>query len=329
MILREGMQHRNSSQHKTVFLFLLPLMFMVFLGFAQLNQVKSQRIKIVTTVFPLMEFAKAVCGEKGEVYLLLPPGAEVHTWRPRPSDIVRLSSVDLFIYIGSNLEPWVHDLLESVKRSGLHILEASQNLPSHVSSEPPSHRGEPQESGKHEGHEEMDPHIWLDFELDQIIVDKIASHVSEMNPDFATVFKKNARAYKQRLQSLHQKYRIGLKNCQNKTLILGGHSAFGYLARQYNLHQISLYGLSPDSRPTPRTLVEVVEMAKKLSIEFIFFETYVSDDLAKVLAKEVGARTLVLNPGANLTKEELDSRMSFFDIMDKNLENLRHALGCR
>lgn len=308
---------------------------MVFLGFAQLTQAKSQRIKIVTTVFPLMEFAKAVCGEKGEVYLLLPPGAEVHTWRPRPSDIVRLSSADLFIYIGANLEPWVHDLLESVKRSGLHILEASQNLPDHESSELPSHRDEPHESGKHERHGEheehgeMDPHIWLDFELDQVIVDKIAAHVSEMKPDYATVFKKNARTYKQRLQSLHQKYRTGLKSCQNRTLILGGHSAFGYLAQQYNLHQISLYGMSPDSKPTPRTLVEVVEMAKKHSVKFIFFETYVSDDLAKVLAKEVGVRTLVLNPGANLTKEELRSGMSFFDIMDKNLENLRHGLGCR
>jgi zinc transport system substrate-binding protein len=87
--------------------------------------------------------------------------------------------------------------------------------------------------------------------------------------------------------------------------------------------------LSPDSKPTPRALVEVVEKARSAGVKFVFFETAVSDDLARVLAKEIGARTLILNPGANLTMEELDSGMSFFDIMGKNLENLRYGLGCQ
>jgi zinc transport system substrate-binding protein len=94
------------------------------------------------------------------------------------------------------------------------------------------------------------------------------------------------------------------------------------------LNQISLYGLSPDSKPTPKHLVEVIELAKKYETKVIYFESYVSDELAKVMAKEVGAKTLVLNSGANITKEQMKSGMTFLDIMKKNLENLKDGLVC-
>ncbi len=72
-----------------------------------------------------------------------------------------------------------------------------------------------------------------------------------------------------------------------------------------------------------------MELAKKHKIKVVFFESSVSDELARVLASEVEARTLVLNPGANLTKEELEWGKTFFDIMEENLENLKDGLICR
>lgn len=282
------------------------------------NQGASKRIQIMTSVFPLMEFAKAVSGERGEVSLLLPPGAEIHTWQPRPSDIIRLSSARLFVYIGSNLEPWINDILKSVKNPGLKVIEASQGF---------SLIGDEAHNSHHE-QEMKDPHIWLDFGYDQMIVDRIAAVLSVMEPDSAPAFEKNALACKEKLKKLDQKFRDGLKDCLQRTFIIGGHAAFSYLARRYDLHQVSLYGLSPDSAPTAKKLVEAVELAKKQKINVIFFEIQVSSKLAKILADEVGARTLVLNPGANLTREQLKSGVSFFDIMERNLENLKDGLIC-
>lgn len=302
-------------------IFLFILLAFSLLSFPQRNVNDSKKIKIITTVFPLMEFAQAVSGERGEVSLLLPPGAEVHTWQPRPSDIIQLSSAQLFIFIGSNLEPWLKDLLRSVKNPQLKLLEASQGLSLFES----------KAQGPGHGHEqkERDPHIWLDFNYDQIIVDRMAGILSEIEPTNSSIFEKNALVYKKKLESLDEKFRESLSNCLHKTFIVGGHAAFGYLARRYGLNQVSLYGLSPDSRPTPRKLVEVAEIAKKLEIKIIFFEVQISNELAKSLADEVGARTLVLSNGANLTKDELKSGKTFFDIMEKNLENLRDGLACR
>ncbi len=314
---------KQSILGKKIFMFFLRFfLILVIFGFQAQDLDAAKKIRVVTSVFPLLEFAGAVSGERGEVSLLLPPGAEIHTWQPRPSDIIRLSSADLFIYIGADLEPWLHDLLKSVRNPNLRVLEASRGIPL-IDEEGIVHNAHEHEHGVH------DPHIWLDFKNDQRIVDKIAAVLSEMDPEGSSVFTRNAFIYKEKLQRLDQKFKDGLMDCVHRTIILAGHGAFGYLARSYNLRQISLYGLSPDSRPTPKKLIKVVELAKKYRIKVIFFEIRVRDELAKVLAEEVGARTLVLNPGANLTKEQLKSGKTFFDIMEANLENLKDGLDCK
>ena len=307
--------------------FCILVVIIILLTFQVPRLVSSSQVKVVTSVFPLMEFARAVCGERGEVSLLLPPGAEIHTWRPRPSDIVELSSADLFIFIGSDMEPWLQDLLEGVQNPNLRTLEASHEI-SLIEKEPASHEHQDKTGDAHE-HGAMDPHIWLDFQIDEHIVDRIAAVLSKMDPSGASLFEKNASAYKEKLRKLDRKYKEGLAECTHKVFILGGHAAFGYLANRYGLRQISLYGVSPDSKPTPKKMIEVVELAKTYGIQVIFFEASVSDELARVLARETGARTLVLNPGANLTKEEMRLGKTFFDIMEENLENLKDGLGCR
>lgn len=309
-------------------LFILAAM-LILSGYQVPHLHSSTQIKIETSVFPLKEFAQAVAGERGEVSLLVPPGAEIHTWRPRPSDIVRLSSADLFLFIGSNMEPWLQDILDGVQNPNLKTLEAGQGI-SLIEKDSASgeHEGGTEQEHEHD-HEAADPHVWLDFQNDQVIIDKIAAALSGIDPDGASIYRKNASVYKQRLQDLDNKYKQGLQTCTHRVFILGGHAAFGYMAKRYGLQQISLYGVSPDAKPTPKKLIEIVELAKKYGIKVIFFDSSVSEKLARVLAREVGARTLVLNPGANLTKEQLKWGKTFFDIMEENLENLKDGLICR
>lgn len=299
---------------------LIPVCVFLFLGEMWLfPEVKSTpKIKIMTTIFPLKEFAQEVSGKRGKVDLLLPPGAEIHTWQPRPSDIIALSSSDLFLYIGADLEPWVDDILKSIHNPKLKVLEIIKSLlkeESYFKNSPSSQK--------------IDPHIWLDFKIDQMIVKKIASVLSQIEPESRALFKKNAQHYIRKLQNLHLKYKAGLKNCEHKTLFLGGHAAFGYWTKRYNLNQISLYGLNPNSAPTPQKLIKVVKLANKYNIEVIYFEINVSDSMAKVLAKEVGAKTMVLNPGASLNQNQLNAGVTFLDIMEKNLESLKNGLNCK
>ena len=300
-------------------LFLSIACFIMGIGISSSFQSKQTApIKMMTSIFPLKEFAHAVVGDWGEVELLLPPGAEIHAWQPKPSDLMKLSSADVFVYIGAELEPWADDILRSVKNPNLHVVEASKGL---------SLIGHEEEVEKH-NHGVRDPHIWLDFTTDKKIIDRIAEVLSQIDPDRRAIFQENADIYKQKLDALDDEYRKGLDQCDQKTIVLGGHAAFGYLARRYNLSQISLYGLSPDSKPTPRQLIDVINFVKEREIRSIFFEINVSSELAHVIAEKTGAKTLVLNPGASLPRNQDHSGITFLSIMKKNLESLKNGLRC-
>jgi len=283
-------------------------------------------LSVITTLFPLQEFAQAVGKENAAVELLLPPGAEPHTWEPRPSDIVKLHHADILIYISQELEPWMAEVLKSVDNPGLSVIEVAHSFQALKTADEHHHGDPPHDTVQHAL---RDPHIWLNLSYDQTIIDILAAAMSKLDPAAAPYYTKNASEYKQQLQALDQQYRKGLSTCRNRQFIVGGHAAFAYLAERYGLQQIPLYGLSPNAEPSPKKMAELIDTAKRHQVKVIYFEQLVSDRLAKVIAREVGAETLVLNNGANLTKEDIRAGTTFIHIMESNLEHLRYGLECQ
>jgi zinc transport system substrate-binding protein len=272
-------------------------------------------LKIVTSVFPLREFAREIASDKAEVNMLLPPGAGVHTWQPRASDILRLSSADLFIYIGAGLEPWIPDLLKSLPAPGPRVLALAHSLPLQ----------EGKDGDDEKGH---DPHVWMDFGLDLLIIDQMAALLSEVDPADGPSFEERAERLKTRIQQLDAAYVRGLDRCRSRTLLIGGHAAFGYLAKRYGLEQVSVYGLSPDAEATPSRLMAAIERGKRSHLKAVFMEANTSSRMAAVLAKELQVEVLPLHPGGNLNRQEWESGRTFFDIMEENLVNLKKGLAC-
>jgi zinc transport system substrate-binding protein len=273
-------------------------------------------LKVVTSIFPLREFAKEIASEKAEVSLLLPPGAGVHTWQPRASDIVRLSTADLFVYVGAGLEPWIEGLLRSASSPQLEVLAVADSLPLKKHAE-----GGKEERG-------LDPHVWLDFGLSMMIADAIAAKLTEVDPAGAAFFRAGAARLKDRLAGLDAAYSQALKSCAGRVLIIGGHAAFGYLAERYGLEQLSLAGLSPDAEALPSRLMSAVARGKEHKVRAVFTEANTSPQRATVLARELRAEVLVLHTAANLSQKEWTSGLTFFDLMEENLVNLKRGLGC-
>ena len=283
----------------------------------------AAKVRIMATVFPLGEFASAVAGDRGETELLLPPGAGVHTWQPRPGDIGRLAACDLLVYIGANLEPWLPGLLKALPGGQVRTLEVTAGLSLLEAAADDEH-------GHGEGaHEQLDPHVWLDFDLDARIVLKIAEELSRIDPAGRPEFTENAARLTARLLELDVKFRDGLAACRGRDIVLAGHGAFGYLARRYGLVQTALYGLSPDAQPRPLDLMKAVDFCRQKGVRTIFFENSVSPDLSRTLAREIDGRVLVLHAGHNLTRDEQDRGIGFFELMEENLNSLRDGLGCR
>jgi zinc transport system substrate-binding protein len=281
-------------------------------GAAGASPQTEARIRIIATVLPLRDFAAAVAGERGEASLLLPPGAEVHAWQPRPRDIARLSECDLLLHIGAGLEPWLPGLLRAFPKGGIRTLEAAAGL---------ADTGLPGEA--------LDPHVWLDFELDVLIVRRLAEELTRIAPEGGPEFAANAKRLIGRLVALDAAFREGLAGCRSRDIVLAGHSAFGHLASRYGLVQRALYGLSPDARPKPKDLMAAIDFCRANDIRTVFSENAVPPDLAVTLAREIGGRVLVLHTGHNLTRDEQARGLGFFDLMEENLAALRDGLGCR
>lgn len=265
----------------------------------------------VTSFYPLYEFTRLVAGEHAEVVSLVPPGVEPHDWEPSPQDLKRLRRARVFVYNGAGLEPWVGTLLRDGAMKDAVVVRASEGLPLIVPA-----GGAP------------DPHVWLDPALAQSMVREIRDGLTKTDPAHGAAYTDNAKTLLQRLQSLDDAFARGLKDCARREVVVS-HSAFAYLGQRYGLTVVPVMGLAPESEPSPAQLAAIVKFARQKKVKYIFLEPLVSPKLAETLAREVGARTLVLNPIEGITPEEQAAGKGYLALMEENLKNLRTALECR
>jgi len=306
---------------------------------SQKPQIGTNKIAVITTLFPLYDFAKIIGGDKVEVSLLLPPGVEPHSFEPKPSDIAQISRADVFIYTGEFMEPWAKDIISGVSNKKIIVVDSSVGVDMIPAVQIHEHHedGEHNENEEHAEHEEhehehhhgfMDPHIWLDFDNDMIMIDNITNAFCEKDPADADFYRQNADAYKTALAKLDGEYKTALTNCKSRTIVYGGHYAFGYLAHRYGLQYMAAQGLSPDAEPTANDLIQLVEQIKKDDIHYVFYEELTSPKIAETLANETGTKMLLLNAAHNITRKDFENNVSFLSIMENNLSNLKTGLRC-
>jgi len=282
-------------------------------------------MSVVTTLFPLYDFTKHIAGDKADVVMLLPPGIEPHSFEPKPNDIVRLNKADVVVYTNEYMEPWAAKLVATLPNKPV-IVDSSAGL---VFEKESGKEGHDQGGAHHHEAGGIDPHIWLDFGNAQIMVDNIAKGLIAKDPANREYYQAHAAAYKDELKKLDNEYKAGLANCQKKIFLQGGHFAFGYLAARYGLTYKSAQALNPDAEPTPDKLAELVRQVRQNGLHYVFAEELLSPATAEMIAKETGAKVLLLNAAHNVSRDDLDKGVTFVDLMKKNLENLRLGLECR
>jgi len=281
--------------------------------------VQTKKLKVITTLFPVYDMAKNIGADKADVSLLLPPGVEAHSFEPKPSDIVRINEADFFVYTGKFMEPWAEDVIKGIVNKNLVVVDASRGttmIPGvfHDADEP---------SGA------LDPHIWLDFDNAIIMVKNIVQAFQGKDSANKAFYEQKAGEYSINLTELDSLYKTTFAVCKNRTIVYGGHYAFGYLAKRYGLKYLAAQGVSPDAEPTANDLIQLVEQIKKGRIKYIFYEELTSPRITETIAGETNAEMLLLNAAHNVSRDQLDQGVSLFDILRKNLENLSKGLECR
>ncbi|MCG8685572.1 MAG: zinc ABC transporter substrate-binding protein [Desulfobacterales bacterium] len=186
---------------------------------------------------------------------------------------------------------------------------------------------EPDTGHHHHHHGGKDPHIWVDLGHAQKMVDSITRAFVERDPDNKDFYQNNASAYKAKLAELDTRFRKILSTAKHKTIIYGGHFAFGYLAKRYGLtHESPYEGFAPNAEPSPKAIAQLISNLRASGQKYIYYEELIDPKVARIIAEETGATLELLHGAHNVSKNELKAGITFLDIMNDNLQKLKVGL---
>jgi len=304
---------------KVAFLVLVLSLFTGVLFLSQREgQVRTHTPKITVSTFALYDIVKHVGGDSVDVEMVIPFGAEVHSFEPTPKTIIEIQKSALFLYSGAELEPWISNLArgENVRDMSRYVkmLEAEENV-------------DEGDDGHHHHNGEVDPHYWLDFGNMRLLTRQIASELEKIDPENASLYRKRAEAYVSELERLDKRYQSRLQHCEVRTVILH-HNVLGYVAARYGFNVEPLTGVSPDSLADAQTMAALSKSIKEKGIKVLFFEAFVSDRLMQNLAKENGVEIDYIEPLANISASQAEANMSYIEGMQDNLDKIAHAMRC-
>ena len=281
--------------------------------FAGTSKVSTPKLKVVASFFPVYEFVRKVGGDKVDVSVLVPLGAEPHDFDPTIQQIQDVESAAIFVYNGLGMEAiWINKVNPKL------AVDTSKGLNLLASRDP-------------EIHAPADPHIWLDPILAIHQVENIRDGLSKVDPKNAAYYDQNAQKFIGQLKSLDTSIRGNLSssNCAKKDFI-AFHNAFSYFAKEYGLNQHSIQGLTPEGEILPQKLVEIVQLAKNLGINIIYSEDLVDPRSSQVIADDIpNGKVMVLSPIEGINKQEQQQGIGYLEKMYQDLSALKEGLRCK
>lgn len=325
----------------------------------------NYRLKIVTSLFPYYDMARAVIGDiKGiDLKMTVTPGQDSHSFEPKPSDVIQMENADVLIYNGGSLETWIDTLLDSLNNKNqiqmkmmdyVDVLneeivegmdtrfeehdhdehshkEDNHNKENHKEdshSEDSSNDSEFHNEDSEEGHEETDEHIWTSPVNEIIMTEKICETLSKALPEEKENFQKNAESYISQLKELDNEFRTIVENAKINEIIFADKFPLQYFAKEYGLKYYAAFpGCGSDMEPSAKTIGFLVDKIKEDNIKAVFYLELSSHIVADAIETDTGAKPLQFNSCHNITQKQFDSGVTYVDLMKENVNNLKIALG--
>ena len=312
---------------------------------------KDGSLHIVTMNFPGYDFARQVAGDGAEVTMLIPPGADSHSFEPSPKDVLAIQNADLFIYTGGESDSWIDRLLASMGDAApetLRMMDVVTVLAEeHTASMEHDHahdhghdadlctdethnhaHDEPAEEAPHA--EELDEHVWTSPRNAILIVEAIADKLGQLYPASAEAFRTNAAVYTAQIDTIDHAFAEVVANGQRDLIIFGDRFPLRYFADAYGLRYDAAFpGCSEDSEPSVRTVISLVDTVRAEGVPVVFHIEYSSQKTARILAEETGAQLRLFHGCHTVSWEEIEAGVTYVSLMQQNVEALKEALnGC-
>ncbi|WP_292729654.1 metal ABC transporter solute-binding protein, Zn/Mn family [Methanoculleus sp.] len=249
---------------------------------------QDDRVVVAVTIPPEQEFVERIGGDHVRVILLVPPGADPHTYEPPPGVLADVAEADMYAVVGSGIE---FELAWQEKIAALNpdmlVVDCSQGVDLISTGEG--------------GHPGSDPHIWVSPRNAKVMVENIREGLVEVDPANANDYNRNAAAYQEELDTLDVEIAGALAE-SGTTKVMVYHSSWAYLARDYGLVEVPIE--DEGKEPSPQRLEHLITQAKEEQIRVIFASPEHSTRSAEVIADEIDGTVVLVSP---LAKDYLEN----------------------
>ncbi len=322
--------------------------------------------QIITTIFPEYDWVMNILGDNpagADVTMLLDNGVDLHSYQPTAEDIMKISTCDLFIYVGGESDKWVDDALKEAVNKDMIVLDLMDLLGDRIREEEivegmqeeehhhdgeehdeehDEHDTEHEEGEEHEHEEgeehehdheeaEYDEHIWLSLRNAAVLTEGISDALQKVDPDHAELYRANSEAYIAELDRLDAEYSQAVEEGSLKTLLFGDRFPFRYMTDDYGLtYYAAFVGCSAETEASFETIVFLAQKVDELSLHTILTIEGTDHRIAETIkenTKTKDQQILTMDSMQSATAKDVEAGCSYLSVMENNLAVLREALS--
>lgn len=297
---------------------------------------ENDTLQIVTTIFPVYDWVNSVLGENpadAELTMLLDTGVDLHSYQPTADDILKISTCDLFIYVGGESDAWVADALKTALNPDMVALNLLDLLGDSVREEEIVEGMQAEEEEDDEDAEEgpeYDEHVWLSLKNAARIVTAIRDTLSLIDAENAETYAANAAAYLEQLNALDAAYAETVASASGDTLLFGDRFPFRYLTEDYGLNYYAAFvGCSAETEASFETVLFLAQKVDELSLPAVLTIEGTDHRVAETIVQNTAEKNqpiFTLDSMQSITAADVANGASYLTIMESNLAVLRDAL---
>lgn len=299
---------------------------------------QTDKLSIVTTIFPEYDWVREILGEKAdnaEITMLLDNGVDLHSYQPTADDIVKISDCDLFIYVGGESDEWVEDALRNAANRNMKVINLLEVLGDSVKTEEivegmQEAEHEHEDAEEHEHEEEADEHVWLSLKNAKMLVRVISKALQELDPDSKDIYAANADAYVKKLSALDAEYQAAVDAASNKTILFGDRFPFRYLVDDYGLRYYAAFvGCSAETEAGFETISFLAKRVDEWKLPCVLTIEGAQHKIAETIVRNTTAknqRVLTMDSMQSTTSKDVKNGTTYLSVMEKNLSVLKEAL---
>lgn len=279
-------------------------------------------VRVVTTTEDLAALVREVGGDRVEVEALARGYQDPHFVEPKPSFILKLHSADLLVVVGRELEAaWLPPLITQSRNSriqpgGPGYLDASLNV--RILDIPTG----PITRAMGDVHPMGNPHYWLDPDNGLRMAQAIRDKLSAISPKDASYFAARYADFEKRLTEAMARWRAVMAPYRGVKVVTY-HRSWPNFAEEFGLDVIGYVEPKPGIPPSPSHTLALIEEMKRQQVKLILMEPYFDQQTPNALARQTGARVVVLSPSVGGAKEI----RTYFDLFDYDIHLLASAIA--